>query len=144
MKIGVDPLESGRAREGESAGGLSHAAFAFQERMRKEVGVRVTEKQLWPLNPAFVAGVPVAFAVDVARQAWHTTPPWELATRLMREWGELWGAFRQAGRHRRGLESVRPSAATVAQVAPYLTAEQILWAKAEGPLASQEEPPAAT
>ena len=144
MKIGVDPLPRGRSGEGESAGGLSLAALAFSEKMKREVGVRVSEKQLWPLNPAFVAGVPVAFAVDVARGRWHTEKPWDLATRLQREWAELYGAFRQVGRYRRGLGGTHPSPELLKRVAPYLTPAQVLWAKGEGEHADAAEPPAAT
>ena len=141
MKIGVDPLLRARSRERESADGLSLAAHAFQERMRKDHGIRVSEKQLWPLNPAFVAGVPVAFAVDVALQRWHSEKPWALADRLSREWAELWAAFRQAGRHKQGLESERPAARLVSRAAPYLSQAQILWARGEGPHAGEPEPP---
>jgi len=141
MIIGVDPLLRDRSRERESADGLSLAAHAFQERMRKDHGVRVSAKQLWPLNPAFVAGVPVAFAVAVAAERWHVEPPWKLADRLRREWSVLWAAFRQAGRHRQGLESKRPEEAVLVRAAPYLTQAQILWARGEGPHAGEPEPP---
>lgn len=147
--IGVEPTPKTRAvpserlrdRGGESDNGLSPRALRFQERMRREHGVRVTVKQLWPLNPAFVAGVPVSFAVQVARERWHTEPPWDLAARLEREWADLWGAVRQVGRYQRGLESVRPSARLLQRAAPHLTPAQKLWANAEGPWAEREEPP---
>lgn len=109
--------------------------------MRKDHGIRVSEKQLWPLNPAFVVGVPVAFAVDVACERWHVEPPWKLADRLRREWSELWGAFRQAGREKQGLETERPAARLVKRVAGYLSQAQILWARGEGPHAGEPEPP---
>jgi len=135
------PSPDVRTRGEESGNGLSRSAIAFAARMKRDHGVRVTQRQLWPLNPAFVAGVPVSFAVEVARQRWHTEAPWDLGARLQREWAEVWAAVLHVGRYRRGLEPKPPAASLLQRAGPHLTPAQKLWANAEGPYASQQEPP---
>ena len=54
--------------------------------MKSELGVRLSEKVLWAVNPAFALGVELDLAVELARSHWLSDRPWDFCRRLIRTW----------------------------------------------------------
>jgi len=112
-------------------GGLFPGALAFRSGMRKGLGTRVSDAQLWQVNRAFGVGVPVRFAVAQARDLWHSVPPWTFCERLIAGWGEVEDALRLARRHHVEGErwAVPPRLGEL--VKAFASPEQLAWARGE-------------
>jgi len=98
----------------------------------RRLGVRVSENQLWQVNPALSDGIPLDLVVEVAREMWLTRPPWEVAAEAKRRWQEIIDDARALGLARtRGLPAEVPPE-RVERVKRFGSPEHRAWAFGEG------------
>lgn len=141
---GLFPSEVLEVKEEVEAPELSPLSFAFKKQTWAIYGKRLSERELWFFNPLFVAGVPLALAVDEMEKGRLGDAPWEHVKKIEKGWDDFKAQMVQLRQfYVHGIGSP-PSSALLAQMERYLRADGIAWAKGEEPHTDDPEPPGAS
>lgn len=120
--------ESERLIERERRG-LHELSDRLRLRLRTGHGIRASDRQLWQINPAFEAGVPWTLAYDRVIHSWTSSPPFEIASGLIREWARIKSTADVLHRESTGQAVNRPERAALESLARWGTPELISFAK---------------
>jgi hypothetical protein len=83
------------------------------------------------LNPAFVQGVSVQFALDLAVKWLMSEPPWVFCARVIQGWHVVKGEFDAIHRYYVGHRGLRPPGHLVSDLRMYGTDAQVIYALGE-------------
>jgi hypothetical protein len=108
--------------------GLSPSLLRAAEQIRSQFGRRLSNKELWHLNPLAVAGVSPQLLLDMAGTWGPAEPPWTFAGRVSVRWQEIVGAARALGMARERGEPHGLADGVVSSVRRYGNAAHIEWA----------------
>ncbi len=124
--LGVDPKREGDSERDTE--GLSPVTLQFGEQIKARTGMRLSEKQLRFLEPAFRSGVPLVFVLAEAESWTHTEGPWGFAGRVQAKWGGIAGLLRQVDGAMKAGERLYLSSGDRAVVSRWGSPEQKAWA----------------
>lgn len=119
--------------------GLHELTERLRLRLRTGHGIRASDRQLWQINPAFEAGVPWTLVYDRVIHSWTVSPPFEIASGLIREWARIKSTAGVLHRAAGGQAVNRPDQAALEALARWGTPELIAFAKGgPAPVANRE------
>lgn len=99
--------------------------------MGKIKKTRISDDQLWQLDPVWGEGVPFDLVWDVALDIWLLEAPWEVRKRAILEWRELVGGMHECHQALAHGEGHLASEHLRERIKRYATPEQLAYAKGE-------------